>query len=606
MTRILLFLLLLLTFSISQADETDDALDSTIVPVADPVDLAQRLRGVTDVAPPPANPPIYQLGDEESLWVSNSSTMESFAVPATLRVIGKHVYLWVDNSANLEQSDLEALADAFDEQVYNQTRELWGTEDSPGVDGDARLHVLFAYGLGMNVGAYFSQRHTYPGEVIDQTNEREMFFVNLDAFFFINGETMESTLAHEFQHMIRYNLDANEDTWMNEGFSTFTELYLGYSSPNRYPDMFLPYPNTQLNTFALSNESRGANYGAGFMLVTYFYERYGLAALNALSETPENGLTAVDHILEKMGEPGVDEFFADWVLVNYIQDASQGYGYTMLDTNRLPPTQPGASTQQFTGNQYATTYFEWHNPTGSTLDVSLSIPNTTQLIPTHAASGTQMWYSNRADTSDMTLTHAFDLTNVDSATLNFNIWYSIEEFWDYGYLVVSTDGGATWEFLSTPHTTTEDPFGNIYGEGYTGYSNDWVAESVSLDQYAGQEILVRFEYITDDAVTEPGFAIDDVAIPEIGYFSDFETDDGGWESAGWILMDNVLPQRAWVQVIQYDATDSVQVMRWLAAGDDSWSLDLEPSTERVIIAVSPFAPVTTVPVDYTLSVGYNN
>jgi len=64
--------------------------------------------------------------------------------------------------------------------------------------------------------------------------------------------------------------------------------------------------------------------------------------------------------------------------------------------------------------------------------------------------------------------------------------------------------------------------------------------------YAGQSILVRFQMITDDAINQPGIAIDDVRIPEIGYVSDFELDDGGWEAEGWIRMDNVLPQQAWV------------------------------------------------------------
>ncbi len=604
MRQFVLVLLLCISFNIAQADQTDDALDSTEIPIADPVDLAQRLLGVDVIEPPPSTPPNYQIGDQEAFWVSNSYTMETFSVPATLKVIGEHVYLWVDNTASLNQDDLETLAAAFDESIYEPTRQLWGKEDSPGIDGDPRLHVLFAYNMGPSVGAYFAQRHTYPSEVIDHTNEREMFFVNLDAFYTLAGEAIQSTLAHEFQHMIQYHQDPNEDTWMNEGFSTFTELYLGYTSANRYPAMFLPYPNTQLNTFGLSNDFRGVNYGAGFMFITYFYERYGVSGIQSLSETSENGLTAIDHILQKMNEPGVDEFFADWVLANYIQDQHTIYGYNTLNIDMRPPTQPLIDQAQVTGHQYATTYFEL-SPRSDNMTITLTMPDTIPLIPTDAYSGTQMWYSNRADTSDMTLTRAFDLTNVDSATLTYHIWYNIEEFWDYGYVLVSTDNGESWQFLSTDHTTTQNPFGNSYGMGYTGYSDGWVQESISLDQYVGQQILIRFEYITDDAVTEPGFAIDDIAIPEINYFSNFETDNGGWESAGWVLIDNILPQRAWVQVLQYDDNHTPHITRWLAEGNASWSLSLQPSYEKVIIAVSPFAPVTTVPIDYTLAVSYN-
>ncbi|RMG69542.1 MAG: hypothetical protein D6711_19150, partial [Chloroflexi bacterium] len=132
MRQFVLVLLLCISFNIAQADQTDDALDSTEIPIADPVDLAQRLLGVDVIEPPPSTPPNYQIGDQEAFWVSNSYTMETFSVPATLKVIGEHVYLWVDNTASLNQDDLETLAAAFDESIYEPTRQLWGKEDSPG------------------------------------------------------------------------------------------------------------------------------------------------------------------------------------------------------------------------------------------------------------------------------------------------------------------------------------------------------------------------------------------------------------------------------------------------------------------------------------------
>jgi hypothetical protein len=167
--------------------------------------------------------------------------------------------------------------------------------------------------------------------------------------------------------------------------------------------------------------------------------------------------------------------------------------------------------------------------------------------------------------------------------------------------MVSTDDGATWDILETPHTTRENPHNNAYGPGYTGQSGGWLAESLSLDAYAGQEILLRFEMITDDAIVQPGMAVDDVRIPEIGYSSDFESGDGGWQPEGWIMIDNVLPQQTWVQAIQF-GSDGVTITRWLAYGEGEWTLDLVPGVREVTLAVSPFAPVTTVDARYTLAV----
>lgn len=622
MKRLPLFLILLALMIAAPAAAQDaapdddpfptlTALQNTPIPPLDPVDTARRLRGVDA---PPALPPVGEplpVGTQQMLWASNSSAMRTFQVPATLLAVGDHSYIWVEDNRGVSQAEAESLARQFDVEVYDQVRRLWGSEANPGIDGDPRLHIFLVGDLGFTVGAYFALRHTYPDEVLPASNEREMFFVNLDAYAgAINSGALVNTLAHEFQHMIRHNLDGNEDTWLNEGFSAFTEYYLGDSSSYRYPGAFLSQPETQLNSFGLGGTARLNDYGAGFMFVTYFYHRFGEAGLHKLSAQTNNGLIAADTALRDLGQfDGVDAFFADFALANLIQDATIDdgrYGYPAdLPLQPVPVWQPRGTQPRWSDQlpPYSTRYYDASGSLGAgAVQVTLDLPREVPLIPTQAASGQRMWYSNRADTSNMTLTRAFDLRDVTSATLSFNAWYAIEELWDFAYVMVSTDDGQRWTPLSSDRTTTENPFGNAHGPAYTGYSRAWVTEQLSLDAYAGQEILLRFEYITDDAVNEPGFALDDVAIPEIGYSSDFEADGGGWQSEGWLWMDNRLPGRAWVQAISFTPT-GVEVVRWLAdATDSSWTLTPAPGTERLVIAVSPIAPVTTEPVPFTLTV----
>ena len=105
----------------------------------------------------------------------------------------------------------------------------------------------------------------------------------------------------------------------------------------------------------------------------------------------------------------------------------------------------------------------------------------------------------------MTLTRAFDLTGLSQATLEVWLWYDIEEDWDYAYIEVSTDAGQTWDILRGQYTTDSNPNGNSFGHAYSGKSGsadeapDWVEEEIDLAPYVGQEILLRFEYITDGA-----------------------------------------------------------------------------------------------------------
>jgi hypothetical protein len=589
------------------------ALEETVVPARDRVDLARRLRGVGEVPPPPESAPVRQVGEQETFWALDSDDNRSFQFDATLRVAGEHIYMWVENGARVEDATLQKLADTFDRRIYQPVRDLWGSEASPGVDGDPRVYGVFVGNVGNSSAAYFAGDHIHPAEVVPNSNEHEMFFYNLNTVSrYIDSPAMEATTAHEFQHMIRVNIDPNEDTWLNEGFSEFTMRYLGYDTAVGETLTFLSAPQTQLNTWS-EEWPRSANYGAAYLFVTYFYERYGVEGIRALSEQQANGLAAVDNVLASQGEETADTVFADWVLANYLLDPQLEdgrYGYELLPEG-MPSATPLAVVISLpynttgTSNQYATDYYVFTNVRDAgSLDVTLDVPDTVQLIPTTAYSGQSMWYSNRGDDSDMTLTRRFDLSAVESATFNYKTWYHMEALWDYAYVMASTDDGATWDILETEHTTSENPNLTSYGPGYTGRTDGWVDETIVLDDYAGGEVLLRFELINDDAVNQPGIAVDDASIPEIDYFDDFEADGGGWDASGWIHTDNRLPQQVWVQAIQRIGRE-VEVTRWLAPQESEWALPLDSRTDQVILAVSPVAPVTTVPVAYTLQVTAN-
>lgn len=615
--RLVCCILLFLCFGpvVAQSDPPDyptlTALEQTVVPLSDPAALAQRFRGVEVIPTPLAHVSARQVGERQVFWANNTAASMEFQVMATLRVVGDHIYLWVQDGEPILDEELQRLADAFDTLIYPAVRGLWGSEAIPGIDGDARIYGLFARNLGTGTLAYFSGRNTYPPQVFPTSNGHEMFFFNVDATGTTMLDTldMESTIAHEFQHMIRSNVQENEAVWLNEGFSTFTQLHL-YDDLS-YISQFQSRPQTQLNTWGDTDTI--PHYGAAKLFITYFYDRFGLEALQQLSADPGTGLDAFDTVLRERGAAEVDSFFADWVLANLLLDptlTAGGYGYTSFAATRVPAPSPRVTISEYPyqhagySNQYATDYLKLTGLEGKpSLQIDYEALPDAQLVPVGAASGTWMWYSNRGDQSHTMLTRAFDLSGVQQATLQYRIWYQTEPFYDYGYVTLSADGGQTWTVLEAPRSMLDDPLNSAYGPGYTGDSGGWLDEQISLDAYAGHSILLRFEMITDEAKNQPGVTLDDVRIPEIGYATDFENEDDGWIAEGWVRTDNRLPQRTWVQAVQY--TDAaVTINRWLVEAGERLieTLPLDPAVKQVVLVVSPFAPVTTVATAYQLHV----
>jgi hypothetical protein len=604
---------------------TANALAAARMPHHDRIAMSAQLLGITDLPVPPAAPAPYAVGTEEQFYarVADFARVETFS--AAVRAIGDHLVVWTDVRADMTATDAAAVAAAFDERVYDAVRALWGSERTPGIDGDPRLHVLFIQaGQDTGYAAYYAREHGYPARIAPFSNEREMFIFNLDALGDFNVDVITSVLAHEFQHLIRDHVQPTLDNWLDEGYSMFTQhtLFGDFAAALAY----LEHPDTQLNAWNDIGSNRAANYGAALLFTTYVHQRYGLPVLQAASSIDTGfGLDALDQALQAEGASGINEIFADWVLANALQDTSISdgrFGYATLPPN-LPRPATVASTSQYpftyTGSarQYSADYIALDTlPDTRVLTIRLTMPDTVPLIDTQSTAtvGAQciaplqdndelengLWYSSRGDESAPTLTRAFDLRGVSSATLRYRVWYALEPSFDFGYLLVSADSGASWDMLTTPAMTTDMSSGINYGAAYNGTSDGWRDETVDLSAYAGRDILVRFAALSDDSITLAGMAIDDVQLEAVGYSADFEGDSGGWSGEGWVWVQNQLPQRAWVQAIQHTSGEAVMT-RWLADGDDEWLLVLADDVERVTLVMSPFAPVTLAEVDYEIT-----
>jgi hypothetical protein len=415
-------------------------------------------------------------------------------------------------------------------------------------------------------------------------------------------------LAHEFQHMIHWANDRNEETWVNEGCSELAAYLTGHD-PGGFDWLFVSDPDVQLTTWP-EGGGAAAHYGGSYLFVTYFMGRFGRDALKRVIADPENGTSGFNSVLADYGLT-FEDVFADWLVANYVDSISvpvlrDSPEYTYPD-HTVGPVAFDASHETYPVrreaevHQFAADYLQL---TGDG-DFAIEFQGDQQarLVPAEAYSGRYAWWSNRGDESDAILTRAFDLRGLDRATMLAWMWFDIESDWDYAYVEVSIDDGKTWDLLVGPSSTTRDPNGNSFGPAYTGQSGGWIEERFDLDPYVGNEVLVRFEYVTDDAVNRPGWLIDDIRIPELKYETDFEDGPGDWQAAGFVYSDNIVSQHYRVQVITLGGEPSVLEMeldmnRWGVLELSGLGVDFDSA----ILVISAMAPVTTERAAYRYSV----
>jgi len=136
--------------------------------------------------------------------------------------------------------------------------------------------------------------------------------------------------------------------------------------------------------------------------------------------------------------------------------------------------------------------------------------------------GAKYFYSGAGDNLDVSMTK-----NVTGTALTAQVRYQIEEDWDYAYLQASV--GGSFVNVATNRSTPTDPYGQNLGSGITGSTGGaWVPLTATLP--AGTT-AVRFRYVTDGAVVESGFQVDNIAVDGT-LIGTAETDEG-WTLDGF-------------------------------------------------------------------------
>jgi len=606
------------TASIGLDNALFEELAEAVPPVRDDVRLAAAFsgldqKGISTRAPLSIEPLVP--GQRQTFKVLDVVNNVYSDIEAQLYAVGEHAYFWFETEPYGLVPDEDVLSEvvsAFDE-IYDGVTADFGNENSPGIDGDPKLHVLHASpqticGMGgegaCGTAGFVSSPDLLPAAINPQSNEREMFVMNDRQF---GNDFYLGVLAHEFRHLIEFNYDLSDTDWEKEGSAVLASELFGLPNGGiERANMFLREPDQQLNSW--TETGKGVYYGQAYLFNQYLFDRLGAALYREFAMSPLPGFLALDDLANKhsLNQSG-QSLWLDWLAALVLHDneqAAEKYQINAegLETAVLIPVDTLPEEISGEVHQFAADYYEL--PSG-TINLVFSGADIVSLLVGQEPTDEIFWYAQRANYSNPRLTRTIDLRNVEKATLDYDVYTDIEQAYDFAYVSISLDGGSTWTPLEAPKmqglAPDDDPSGSALADRfYTGRGQTWQNETVDLTPYTGQEILLRFEMVTDPILTYSGMAVDNISVPEIGYFDDGEGE--GWTAEGFSQAISSLPQPWHLQVITFpDGRPLVTEMPVSEEGKSNFVVSSEVGQQRPILIVAASAPMTLEPASYELS-----
>ena len=521
----------------------------------------------------------YVEGDVVTWMGLNSYTGYYYFKDYELMAVGVHGEVWVAtelawpegdprDTPVVTQDQIDYLLDEFDNNIYPVEEEFFGTPDEH--DGSNALLAAWGY---VPEGYYDGDKvvilidnvrddnyydPTYPFYIAGfYSPSFEAYFdrnvMSIDAYDWENRVgpdgsrpyLYEGVFAHEFQHLIHDDNDPDEELWVNEGMSMFAEWLCGYVAGEDQFDYFLEHAE---NSLVMWGDQEGsstnvseilADYGIVYLWTLYLYEHFGGGPfVQALATSESHGIAGVE---EQLAAFGYDATFADvfhdfriaclidspmafklpffpWSKFGRGMDWVHPYEFENADVHVNVDTfeawgEPGAPPW---GTDYIMitdeSFFKMIKFNG---DDEAVFPTPWTVVEDPMDPTNEVLWSGTGDLLDNWA--IFEATG--GGVLQFDTLFDLEDYWDFGFVQVSTDDGATWTSLVDNEgysTDVYDPSAhptvveNV--PGLTSYVTETVTLSYDLSPYVGQDILIALRFVTDWATHYGGWWVDNIYV----------------------------------------------------------------------------------------------
>jgi hypothetical protein len=327
---------------------------------SNPPPFVEEYRGTRSVSWTYGNPDTDLTLDvtTRQFWVADTHTdgsMSWYTITARLVAITRYMYIWIDENRlddgslvdddNLvTMSQVQKLGEVFDgsddlswkDGIFHLATNVFGYENGGGPEGDggvdADQHIsILIYDIDSDevvdsgVVGYFWAKDLYSDSSLPpgwRSNRAEMFYIDAHFLDSLPGFT-ESTLAHEFQHMINFNGKFLEkgivvSTWYNEMLSMLCEdlvtSYLNLADPTEdSPRSRLTRFNSGYYLSGVSDWLSGSDvlysYAGAYTFGAFLARNYGGAPF--ISRMSNNSLPDIASINEAMNYMGSGDTFSN-------------------------------------------------------------------------------------------------------------------------------------------------------------------------------------------------------------------------------------------------------------------------------------------------------
>jgi hypothetical protein len=325
---------------------------------------------------------VYVVGEKRSFFTRNFGTDLYETIGAELRASGTVADIWVDTvelkNSHITDAEVQALLKGLEISTPRASKDstkgiikidsqFLGSApniNSSGVKGAGNGRVLFLVcdikdsfnppADNNYIAGYFSANDQQVGNL--GSNKQDMLYIDSYPGIYYGDLTdvqdALQTMAHEYQHLVHFNYDPQEQTFVNEGFSMYAEILCGYG----ISDLTDYLTNTNVSLFNWTQQN--ADYARAQLWTLYLVEQGGDGVAGKIIQSASHGIAGINQGFTDVGSPlRFDDLLNSWAIANYLNDRTVDarYGYKYGFDDRSSPIYTHSNPNQSVGYTYIST-----------------------------------------------------------------------------------------------------------------------------------------------------------------------------------------------------------------------------------------------------------